>query len=172
MVLPFTSGDEYGLYNEGLEILSQPYEGYTPDEAARIVDMWNKYSDKIHEVFQSVMLEAPTRPNKELSEYGKRFYELSIAVYSAALEKHYARIGKQNPYQIKMPPQRLTSLELYQLLPKSYEQIARHLHALLNETNYTYTAIMSWNAMYFTLDVIFGRREVLRRVGIEYDYYL
>ncbi len=157
---------------EGLEILSQPYEGYTPDESARIIDMWNKYSDKIHEVFQSVMREANSRQYKELSDYGKRFYELSISVYSGALEKHYARIGRQNPYRINLPPRRLTSLELYQLQPILYEQIVRHFHALLNETNYSYTGIMSWNAMYFTLDVIFGRREILRRMGIDYDYYL
>lgn len=125
----------------------------------------------IHEVFHSVMRETGTRPNKELSDYGKRFYELSIAIYSDALEKHYARIGRQDPYRINLQPRRLTTLELYQLLPKLYEQIVCHFHALLNETNYLYTAVMSWNAMYFILDVIFGRREILRRFEIEYDYY-
>ncbi len=93
-------------------------------------------------------------------------------MYSGALEKHYARIGRPNPYRINLPPRRLTSLELYQLQPILYEQIVRHFHALLNETNYSYTGVMSWNAMYFTLDVIFGRREILRRMGIDYDYYL
>jgi hypothetical protein len=172
MVLPLSSRSEYSWYMEGLEILSQPYEGYSPNEAARIVGMWDKYSDKIHELFHSVMREASTCPNKELSDYGKRFYELSIAIYTRALDKHYARRGRKDPYRINLPPRRLTSLELYQLLPKIYEKIVCHFHALLNETNYMYSAVMSWNAMYFILDVIFGRREILRRLGIDYDYYL
>lgn len=136
MVLPLSSRNEYSWYMEGLEILSQPYEGYSPDEAARILDMWNKYSDRIHELFHRVMREASSCPNKELSDYGKRFYELSISIYSGALKKHYARIGRKDPYRINLPPRRLTTLELYLLLPKIYEKIVCHFHALLNETNY------------------------------------
>ncbi len=60
MVTPLSNGDEYGWFMEGLEILSQPYEGYTPDESARIIDMWNKYSDKIYDVSRSVMREVNT----------------------------------------------------------------------------------------------------------------
>lgn len=50
MVRHLSGGNEYGWYAEGLEILCHPYEGYTPIKANTILDMWNKYSDMIHEV--------------------------------------------------------------------------------------------------------------------------
>lgn len=107
------------------------------------------------------MQEADTSPGKELGENGKRFFEMVIALYIAAIEKNYARIGQQNPYRIQMPPRHSASTEIYRVEPQLYQIILNLFHGLLNETNYNYTARISWNAMCFMFAVIFGRREII-----------
>jgi hypothetical protein len=103
--------------------------------------------------------------NRELTPIGRKVFEAAIALYSSALDKHYTRTGKQNPNSINLPSRRLSSNELIVLHANILSFVVPLYKKLLAETNYTFTAIMSWNCMYFALDVVFARRWITETLG-------
>ena len=156
-------GEEFGWIQDGAEILSQPYEGYTPDEHARIINMWNEYSDRIHECTKRCIADASARTNGEFSPNCRRFVETLFAFNIAVVEKHYKRIGTQNTNRITLPPiLSLSEFVTYNNIVSS--PIPNIFNNLQAQTNYQYTGVMSWNAMYFALDVIFGRRLIVEKL--------
>jgi hypothetical protein len=145
----------------------QPYEGFTPNEAEGIIEIWNEYSNRMHELINRAIQDAKNNPSKQFAECGRSIFEAAISLYDAAIEKHYSRIGRPNPNKIVLPAShRLSFAELIVTHMRLRSVIDFLFKSLLAETNYKETGIISWNMMYLVLDVTFGRRGI-----VEQPYY-
>ena len=68
---PLLSGLGAGeLKQYTIKIPPQPYGGYTPNEAAEIIEIWNEYSIRMHELINGAIQEAKNNPSKQIAECG------------------------------------------------------------------------------------------------------
>ena len=161
---PLLSGLGIGeLKQYTIKIPTRPYGGYTPNEAAEIIEIWNEYSIRMHELVNRAIQEAKNYPNKQINECGgKSILEAAISIYDAAIENHYSRIGRPNPNQILLPVlHHLSSAELIITHMRLCSVVDFLFKNLLAETNYKGTGIISWNMVYLAMDVTLGRRNII-----------
>lgn len=147
-----------------IKILPQPYEGFTPNEAAEIIEIWNEYSNRMHELINIAIQETKNNPSKQFAEHGRSIFEAAISLYNAAIEEHYFRIGRLNPNKIVLSGfDHLSSAELILIHMRLCSVVDFLSKNLLAETNYKETGIISWNMVYLAMDVIFGRRDIIEQ---------
>jgi hypothetical protein len=148
-----------------IKIPPQPHEGYTPNEAAEIIEIWNEYSIRMHELVNKAIQEAKSNPGKKIAECrGKSILEAAISLYDAAIENHYSRIGRPNPNKIVLPViHQISSAELIITHMRLCSVVDFLFKCLLVETNYKGTGIISWNMVYLAMDVTLGRRDIIEQ---------
>lgn len=167
---PLSSGLGTGESKQStIKIPPQPREGYTPNEAAEIIEIWNEYSIRMHEFVNRTTQEAKNNPNKQIAECGRLIFEAAISLYDAVIENHYSRIRRPNPNKIVLPViHQISSAELIMTHMRLCSVVDFLFKSLLAETNYKETGVINWNLVYLAMGVTLGRRNIIEQSRLKF----
>ena len=140
-----------------IKIPSNSDDGYAPNDAAEIGEIWNEYSVRMKELVNIAI--SYTKKSQ-----GRHIFEEAIFLYNAAIENHYSRIGRQNPNKIELALiNQLSAAELIMTHMRLCSVVDFLFKSLLAETNYRETGIISQNTVYFATEVTHGRRSIIEQ---------